>query len=1254
MSTRTPLRALSRALLWLLSASLAWPAQAAPLAFSQLPPASATPPAPNVIVTLDDSGSMGAQVAFVASQSYPIPPGPNGSPIQPELAPPPTAGGPVIAQAYSNGYAGANTVNVSIPPSVPVASRADYVRWYGFYRTRNMAMKASVMRTFHSKNIPDGKIRLAWQGLQVVCASGFSTSGCANSMWPLSDSEGGRAHRTNFYNWVRGVPAGGGTPLPAAYGRAGQYLMQTGLSSPWSHLPGQVQLPEVSCRRSYQVMFTDGGWGGSSPIAESDNLSRTLPDGTAYTPRGPYADNWAGNLSDVAFHYWATDLQTGANFQNDISPISRVAGVQRFGNTDVAPYWNPNNNPASWQHLVTFAIAFGEAANITSPQWGGSTTAGPQFAQLVDGSRQWPRNVVPDLWHAAVNSRGAMYLATDQAAVDAGFKAVMDEIASQNVASGGAASSYSLDGANFRTVRAGYLSAPNLRGTLAGFGLNARGEIESSPKWEGNAEIAKVQPNNRVVLTAAGAGATGAAFRWSALSAWQKGELDKSMSGLTDSRGAARVDYLRGDTSKETTSPAPTPGPSYLIGSAGSLGTGSSVVTLSSANVTGGAIYSGSQTFSFAARPASASPSASTSGNWLAVGGASNSNNGGGTSATLTLPAGVTGVGFLWGSPDPFNSVQINTTAGSQTFTPSDLGLVQLPWPDVASYVNFKVSSPGTTIISVAFVSASQAFEVSNVTASSAVLSSSGFRWRQGGLLGTIVNAEPKLVGAPRAGYTTADYVAFRKTNLNRTPVTYVGANDGMLHGFNALTGAPLLSYVPRGVFPNLSAYTDPAHIHRMYVDGQLITADWNDGTAWRTILIGALGAGGRGLFALDITNPQNFAEGSAASIVRFDHTAPPVAQTSAAFLTESGTAGLMAELASDMGHIATDPARDAYLGRNLQVMRMRNGKWALITGNGVNSVNERAVLYVIYLDGSGYRKFVTDTTTGQGNGLATPLPVDVNSDGLVDFVYAGDMLGRLWKFDLTASNDNDWKVVQVSGVNKPLIEVGRPITSAPAVAQHPNGGLLVTFGTGRSMTDADRAATTTEYLYGVWDKPAGPFQVSGTELVERTLAADSATTTGGNVYARVLSSTSTPVDYSSKRGWRIALGASKERVVFNPIVQGRLAYYSTYMPATASSCAIRENGSLLTFDVIDGAQPLSPVIDINGDGLFSTNDRIAGKDVMGRSTGIGRLMGLFEAPAGSAAASACSGDTIMGATGLICAKKPPGPGRRAWREMRP
>lgn len=722
MHTHLPTRsAWSRAWLWTLSASLAWPAHTAPLVFSQLPPASAIPPPPNVIVTLDDSGSMGAGVAFLAGQSYPIPPGPDGTPLRAELPPPPTTGGNVTAQVYTDGYAGTTTTNTTIPASVPVEARAAYVRWYGFYRNRNMAMKASVLSTFNSQVIPDGKVRLAWQGLWVTCATGFTTGGCANSMWPLSDSEGGRKHRTNFFNWVRSVPPAGGTPLGAAYERAGQYLMTTGLNSPYAHRPGSTQLPEISCRRSYQVMFTDGvgsGWPG-----EQDNVSRVLPDGTPYVPRGPYAHNWAGTLSDVAFRYWATDLQTGANFQNDINPILRVPGTQRFGKEDVPPYWNPNNNPASWQNLVTYAIAFGEAAAITDPQWGGSTTAGPQFAQLVDGTRQWPVSAAPDLWHAAVNSRGAMYLATDQAAVTAAFKSVMDEIASQNVSSGGAASSFSLDGANFRTVRAGYTSAPNLRGTLSGFGLGANGLIESTPKWEGNGELTKVAHDKRTVLTAAGP-TGGVPFRWANLSTWQKGELEKSMTGAADGRGSARLDYLRGDTSKELaidpTQPTTPVGPPWVVASVAGPAAASTELALSSATVTGGAIYPDSENrpANAAQRPTSAFPSHSTSGNWLAVGGV-NTNNGGGT-ATLVLPGGVSAFGFLWGTPDSPNTVKVNTNLGSQTFTaPQVSGLTQSVDPNIASYVKFE-AVPGVAITSVEFSSpASAPLEVANVWAGS-------------------------------------------------------------------------------------------------------------------------------------------------------------------------------------------------------------------------------------------------------------------------------------------------------------------------------------------------------------------------------------------------------------------------------------------------------------------------------------------------------------------------------------------------------
>ncbi len=1063
---------------------------------------------------------MNEAVPFSSTQTYPVPPGPDGTPIVTMPAAPMT---------YSDGYA-ANPTAINLPTAnrntynaLPAGQKDPYLRWYAFYRTRLFAMRAGVMKTFTSANVPDGSVRLAWQGLIGSCHTGFpaSSASCTvagvqlnNTMWPL-DNSSPRSHRDRFYHWVRNLPLAGGTPTRSAYVRAGEYLRTTGLSSPWSHRPGTTQAPELACRRAYQVLFTDGQWTGgpgshsnweytenqpeTSYKIEADSVNWTLPDDKPYTQQRPYkgpAVNGSSSLADLAFKYWATDLQQGDSFPNDVRPQMPVSSPQAYGTATVDPYWNPANNPATWQHLVTYAIGFGAAAAITNPNYAGSTFAGPDFAKLVDGSMEWPginndAGRYPDLWHTAVNSRGRLFAATDQQGLDDAFKTILGEIASQNVAAGGAASSFLVSGTQFRMVRAGYSSEPTLRGTLEGYGLDTSGALSNSPSWNAQTQLSAVAHGSRVVLTASGP-STGAAFRWNNLSTWQTGALNLSASGSTDSRGSTRLDYLRGDTSNE---------------------------------------------------------------------------------ASTANPSGV-------------------------------------------------------------------------------------FRGRQGGLLGTIVNAEPKVVAAPRAGYTFGAYPAFRTANLSRTPVTFVGANDGMLHGFNTLTGAPVLSYVPRGVYPHLSSYTHPDHVHRMYVDGPLITADWLDGTTWRTLLVGALGAGGRGFFGLEVTNPTDFTEARASAVVRFDYTAPPVGHASLeAFVTESGSSGMMGEIATDLGHIFSDPSRDAFLGRNLQVARMKNGKWALLLGNGVNSVNERAVLYVLYLDGSGFKKLITQNTTGQNNGLSTPLPVDLDNDGLVDFAYAGDMLGRLWKFDLSSSDDANWKVAQASSVNTALIDTGRPITSAPAVAVHPKGGLLVTFGSGRLMTDLDRSSSTAEYLYGVWDKDTAGVvqQATNDSLVTRTLAAETSTITGSTIAARVLSSTSTPVDYATKRGWRITLGQSKERVIYNPIVQGRLVYYSTTVPAVATACTIQQGGgSLLTFDVIDGAQPANTVVDINGDGLFTSADKITDKDVMGRGAGVGRLIGLFEAPPGSGAATACSGDMIMGASGMICAKKPPGPGRRAWRDMRP
>jgi type IV pilus assembly protein PilY1 len=1100
----------------------------------QVPPTAQIPPVPNVIVTLDDSGSMATEVPFDPTLTYDVPPNVNGTAFRVP---------PALPLAYSNAYSNANTVDLSITGTGGVANayrtaylaltttaqRQNYANWYGFYRTRNMAMKASVMSAFSPAIIPDGRFRLAWQGLLASCDRGFNRNAATNCATANAIAPYEGTHRSNFYNWVQGVPASSSTPLRTAYRRVGEYLRTTGVNGPWADRPGTSEAPILSCRRSYHIMFTDGQWndGDNAAFGNQDNTNFTLPDVVAYTQNRPYRGPTVGGnltLSDVAMTYWGTDLQTGPGYDNNVAPVIKRSGTELYGTTPVAQYWNPKNNPATWQHLVTYAVGFGEAAQLNPasvgrpanvvPTFSGTTTGGASFAELVSGPREWPTTAdfslrQFDLWHAAVNSRGDMFPATDQRALNAAFQRIVAEILAQNTATGGAAASLAAVRTDFTVVRTGFESDPNFRGVMKGYPLVGL-DIGTTPSWDAQTVMATQTPTSRTILTASSP-INGVPFRWGNLSAFQQGALNRSLSGLDDGLGQIRLDFLRGATNNEN----------------------------STANA---------------------------------------------------------------GNPQ-------------------------------------------------------------------AVL-----RDRLGARLGTIVNSEPRFVQQPRSGYTQSDYVAFRAANASRTPVVYVGANDGLLHGINGNTGASLLGYVPRGVYTRLTEYTDPIYQHKYFVDGPIMVGDIKDGTEWKSILVGALGAGGKGIFALDVTNPSAFTETNAASIVKFDYTSPadaiPTTPTNlaTAFASENGVASAAAELNTDLGHIMGDPSRDAFIGRNLQISRMENDRWAVIVGNGVNSVNERPALYIFYLDGAGgFRKIVAENATGQNNGLSTPLPVDTDGDGKIDTVYAGDLRGRLWKFNLSASSDGSWGLAQ----STPLVDTGRPITSAPAVVTHPMGGYLVTFGTGRLISVADKSSIAMDSIYGIWDKPGATGTVTSSQLVSRTVTATAVSTQSGSGLARVLSTaTASRVDYSAFRGWKLDLGVAGERVIYNPIGSGSFGFFSTFVPIEGQTCSdSSQTGSILAFDVINGIPPTAPLIDINGDRTFNSGDSISDtQNAMGRARPVGKLVGLIDTlgngnPAGGGGGGGGGGPggepppgkcQAVGAAGSIDYRCFTGPGRRGWRDLTP
>ncbi len=446
------------------------------------------------------------------------------------------------------------------------------------------------------------------------------------------------------------------------------------------------------------------------------------------------------------------------------------------------------------------------------------------------------------------------------------------------------------------------------------------------------------------------------------------------------------------------------------------------------------------------------------------------------------------------------------------------------------------------------------------------------FRVR-GSLLGDLVYSAPVYVGSPNLSFPGdlgASYRAWADT-VSRDPVLYAGGNDGMLHGFDTATGKEVMGYVPGSVYstePNAGLHylSDPDYSHHYYVDLTPTVSDVELGGSWGTVLVGGLRGGGRGYFALDVTTPK------------FD------------------IGDVMWEFTSaddeDLGFTFSRPS----------IVKMQNGKWAAIFGNGYNSDNGDAALFIVFLDGfgtkgwkegQGYVKISTGVgTSASPNGLSSPTVVDLDRDGIADRAYAGDLQGNMWAFDLSAKSLNGWSI----DGGQPLFSTPnhQPITSAPSVARNgsvrthdgnlPN--VQVFFGTGQYLVVNDLADISTQSFYSVWDNGAG--RVYTSDLVEQTVS------TSGDL--RTVSNNE--VDYTSNaRGCYLDLPARGERVVANSLLRGGVVFFNTVIPST-EPCDAGGDGWLMSVAMSNCGAPDEAVFDVNGDNIVDENDLIGGGDV--------------------------------------------------------
>lgn len=406
----------------------------------------------------------------------------------------------------------------------------------------------------------------------------------------------------------------------------------------------------------------------------------------------------------------------------------------------------------------------------------------------------------------------------------------------------------------------------------------------------------------------------------------------------------------------------------------------------------------------------------------------------------------------------------------------------------------------------------------------------------RGTLLGDIANSSPMYV--------------------KDSETLFVGANDGMLHAIDALTGAERFAYVPAGLnFTDLATLSDPQYTHKYFVDGPVSVSTLAQ-TPGHNYLVGALGRGGRGVFGLDVTAPGSFG-------------------TTDVLWDQSGSA-----LGNDMGQVLGEPL----------IVKLNNGSNGVLVGNGVNSPNGHAVLFVLDLaTGTVLRKL--DAGAAGDNGLSAPRGADLDGNGTVDAVYAGDLHGNLWKFDLSASTAASWAVANSGAAMFVATDAGgtaQPITAGVALAREPlTNRLWVFVGTGRFLSSDDVTTTGVQSMYGVID---GGSAVARSDLVNRDILVT--TTLGGRNVRGFEGNAALP---AGKKGWVIDLDtpAPGERIVSNPRVRGSVLLTASLIPPSTNTCDAGGTGYVNAVDAFTGTSLPSPYFDANGDGKVDTSDQV-------------------------------------------------------------
>ncbi|HST28933.1 MAG TPA: PilC/PilY family type IV pilus protein [Rudaea sp.] len=1079
--------------------------------------------------------------------------------------------------------------------SVPASQYQNFANWYAYYRYRNVMARTALSRVFGVIGTPkSSNVRVLWQNINNSTYGGGS--GSVNGLnglviTNLDDSTAdpygsGANYRAAFFNWIFKTGASGSTPTRTAAIRAGNFLCN-GLTSDcnsnvstsanstknpyWSPSGTSTTGVQLACRQNFHMMMTDGlynqppvsvtGNGSNASSTTAINLpagflstsdpstyvgvaSNTKSPTTIFGHSGWTNDSDTGSsYSDISFYYWANNLYktlTDANatatpvvkdfvpayFPDQTTGVTGTAATVDPTDPGATPelFWNPANDPATWPHLVQFAVTLGAFGNLTYSddmdcskdtnglgvgkndlcflRTGQTTSSGAVGWPKPNGSGSGIAANIDDLWHAALNSRGAFFVATDPSSLVQHLTAIIQSVAARTQSSTSESVSTSILNQGTFGFTGGYDSG-SWSGYLYKLALDATTAIATAADWDagcimtggtftaiaptsqtpprGDCKVSTPPPTppSRIIFTAKKSGSTlvGVPFQWASLSSTEQG-------------------YLNLD-----------PTTTNVDGSTGQ------VITT----------------------PASAPATATNDGN------------------------GTDRVDYLRGKRD-------NETAPTSEILPRQFRIRKsLLGPVINAGPKYE-AGPASPLQDIFPVGSAEQAAAAPCTGA-------------GGLTATGCNSYEKFV---------AD-------NINRTPLLYVGANDGMLHAFNAATGSEVWAYVPNMLYGNgqLSQITNPSNTLIPSVDGTptisdaFFPADSTDaskGGTWHTILVGSMRLGGRGIYALDITDQST-----------------PASEATAAgkFLWEFTSTN-----DSDLG----------YTYNSANIARLHNGRWVVLLTSGyfpqrlpsqtatygtpgpvAGGVTDTApaasagVTHMWVLDaqtGAVIRKIDTSSSV-TSYGLSQPVVADFGADLIDDVAVAGDLAGNLWRFDVSNTDPTKWSVEAMfktydnttacSSTNKTGIGC-EPITVMPQAFGDPaTGSSIYVFGSGEYLGPKDRTASSvlgTNHFFGVRDYGTGSskYPLHESDLVSQTLTQDTAG-------IRYLTSNTVP---TTKAGWMIPLnvsGVNGERNVVTaiPLPSAGIAVLFSLIPGQNNDpCNPGRTGAVMAVNAAMGG-PLNP-----------------------------------------------------------------------------